>query len=81
MRTFVGLVITAGIIGAVVLHKQRDSVPTQASAPTSPAVRAAAAAVPSPAGQPSQHWPKRALDRAADVKRQVADQRKSDERP
>ena len=79
MRAFIGIAAAAGIIGAVVLQKQRVAAPEQR-----PAVEAAAAAPvsskPAPAAQPSGHnWPKSAVDRAADVKRQVAEQRKGDE--
>ncbi len=79
MRTFLGLAAAAGIIGLVVMQKQREQPKEQASAPKPPTQTAAAAASAAPAAQPSQHWPKRALDRAADVKRQVADQRRGDE--
>lgn len=80
MRTLAGLVIAAGIIGAVVLHKQRESAGQQASALKPSPVTATGAPAPAPTGQASQHnWPKRALDRAADVKRQVGEQRKADE--
>ena len=75
---FLGLVAAAGIIGAVVLQKQRESTTPEPSTFKPSAVKTAAA--PAPPGQASQHnWPKRALDRAADVKRQVAEQRRGDE--
>lgn len=80
MRTILGLVAAAGIIGAVVMHKQRQA-PEEQPVAAKPAVGAIAKApVAAPAGQPpAQHWPKRSLDRAADVKRQVADKNKADE--
>ena len=82
MRTFVGLVIAAGIIGAVVLQKQRETSAPAASALKPSATKTTAAPAPAPAGEASKHnWPKRALDRAADVKRQVGEQRKGDETP
>ena len=75
MRLSAGLVIATAITGLVVLQQRRES--GQAQQPTA-AIDAAAA----PTGQAGQrHWPTRALDRAADVKRQLADQRKGDERP
>ena len=74
MRTFIRFVIAVGIGGAVLLQKQREQAP-----PASTTKRASAAARPAgaPIEQPSQqNWPKRALDRAANVKRQAAEQRK-----
>ncbi len=81
MRLSAGLVIATAIVGLIVLQKQRDSAtPENASSGTAPVVAKAAAPAAAPLAQASpQHWPKRALDRAADVKRQVADQRRSDE--
>ena len=80
MRTFLGLVAAAGIIGAVVMQKQRQATEKQPVAAKPAVVATAKAPAAAPAGQPpAQHWPKRALDRAADVKRQVADKNKADE--
>ncbi len=80
MRTFLGLVVAAGIIGAVVIQKQRQAPDKQPAATTPAVVATTKAPVAAPAGQPTaQHWPKRALDRAADVKAQVADKNKRDE--
>ena len=80
MRTFLGLLVAGGIIAAVVLHKQRESAAPGPSALTPSPLSSAAAPALVPAGEPAKHnWPKRALDRAADVKRQVGEKRKSDE--
>ena len=81
MRAAIAFIITAGVAGAVVLQKQRESQHVEPAAAKPAAVSAAQGPAPSAGGkQPvAQHWPKRALDRAADVKRQVGDQRNSDE--
>ena len=74
MRAALAFIITAGIAGAVLLQKERESTPSSRT-PTAPRTLSAAQAE-----QPvAQHWPKRALDRAADVKRQVTEQREDDE--
>ncbi len=80
MRAFIAVTITAGIIAAIVLRKQPEpAAPQPAVQKTAPATLSKAP-VAAPASEPSQHnWPKRALDRASDVKRQVAEQRKGDE--
>ena len=81
MRKAIAFIIIVGVAGAIVLQKQRasqhaesaDAKPASFSAAQAPAGSAAAQ-------QPvAQHWPKRALDREADVKRQVGEQRNSDE--
>ena len=77
MRTSLGLLLAAGTV-AVILLKQREAPVAQAPV-VKPAVASAGAPAAAPPGQPSQQWPKRALDRAADVKRQVGEQRKGDE--
>ena len=80
MRIFLGLLVAGGIVGAVVMQKQRQAPDKQPAAPKPAVVATAKAPTAAPAGQPAaQHWPKRALDRAADVKRQVADKNKADE--
>ena len=80
MRAFIAVTVAAGIFAVIVLQKQRATTPPQASAgQTAPAATPKAPAA-APSGQASAHnFPKRALDRAADVKRQVAEQRKGDE--
>ena len=79
MRAFIAVTLTAGIIAAIVMRKQPEpAAPQPAAQKTAPAALSKAQAA-APANQPSQHWPKRALDRASDVKRQVAEQRKGDE--
>ena len=72
MRILVGFLIVAAVIGGFVAHKQRQE-PT-ASAQT---VNASSAF-----REPSKYnFPKRTLDRVGDVKRQVAEERKSTEIP
>ena len=72
MRILVGFLIVAAAIGGFVVHKQRQEA---AAAQT-------ASAIPTPRPATSQYnLPKRALDRANDVKRQVAEERKSNEVP
>jgi hypothetical protein len=71
MRALVVVIITVAVAAGVLKHRNR----VKSDAPAQPAVRAEQQAAAS--GEPSQHhWPKRALDRAADVKRQVHEQRK-----
>ena len=80
MRAFLGFLLAAGIIGGGLYHKQRGAAHADAADLKPSAVPSAKAPAAAPPAQPSpHHWPKRALDRAADVKRQVADQRKTDE--
>ena len=78
MRVSAGVVITIGIVAVVVLQKHREPAAPQQPTQTS-AAPAVAGSVAAPEAQAiAQHWPKSALDRAADVRRQVAEQRKSD---
>lgn len=79
MRTFIGLVVAAGIIYVVV--QKRGEQPNGERPAAKPVVAStAAASKAAPVAEPAaNHWPKRALDRANDVKRQVAEQRKGDE--
>jgi hypothetical protein len=77
MRTSLGLLLAAGTIAVIVL-KQREVPVAESPAANRAVAPAAAAPAAVPAQQASQHWPKRALDRAADVKRQVAEQRNAD---
>lgn len=73
MRAFIWFVICAALIGGFVVHKQRQE--STATAETQ-------SATPTPRPATSKYnMPKRALDRANDVKAQVAAQRKSDEVP
>jgi hypothetical protein len=73
MRTLLVIVIAAVGIGLLIKRgggpAAKEAKPaTVASTPAAPTTR-----------QPSEHnWPKRSLDRAAEVKRQVAAQRASD---
>ncbi len=70
MRIVLALVAALAIGGGVVAHKHRT---------TTPVVAQTAAKVSAPSPTLSQHnWPKRSLDRAHDVKRQVLKQRKAD---
>ena len=81
MRTFMGLVIAVGIGAAVLVQKQRQqSKPAAEITETTAVARASAAPSAAAAGPASeQNWPKRALDRAAEVKRQVAEQHKQND--
>lgn len=74
MRVVVFLLAAVSIAGAVLNYVRREP-PTAAKQEAKAPV-----AQPSATREPSEHnWPKRALDRAADVRRQVTDQRKQDE--
>jgi hypothetical protein len=73
MRALIVVVLAVAIIAAVLKHRNGAEPDTPTQQPT-PAQQQTSAA-----REPSQHnWPKRSLDRAADVKRQVAEQRKED---
>jgi hypothetical protein len=80
MKTLIALVVVVLVIGGIVRHRQ-----DQAAAPA----KVSAAAAPEPATTkpqasraPSAHnFVKSAIDRANDVKRQVAEQRQSNEVP
>ena len=74
MRALVAVIITVAVAAGVLKHRNR----LKSDAPAQTAVRAEQQATGS--DEPSQHhWPKRALDRAADVEHQLAEQRKQDE--
>jgi len=68
MRTFLGLIAAVAIIGGVLKYRERQE--PAANAVTAPP--AASAATP-------RHFPKQALDRAAEVKREVAKEHASNE--
>ena len=72
MRIFVALLVALAIGGGVLAYRKHE-------APTAVSTKDAKPAH-SPASSPSENsqhnWPKNALDRAADVKRQVLQQRK-----
>ena len=71
MRIFAVLLIAVGFIVAMI---QRDGKNTATAKDKPVAVLASAKTTPTP----SEHnWPKNALDRANEVKRQVGEQRKS----
>ena len=74
MRTVIVLVVVAGLGWLFLFQKQRE--------PEKPAAAPTVAASKQPATSPrppSEHnWMKRSLDRANEVKRQVAEQRKQD---
>ena len=73
MRAVVIVVIIVAVTAGVLKHRNRAQ--SDASA-EKPIVAQQQATAPR---EPSEHnWPKRALDRAADVKRPVAEQRKED---
>ena len=76
------LLAISAIGGAVFKFRSSDSTaPTEKTAHAQPASNAA----PNPSAAPRQtsehNWAKHSLDRAADVKRQVAAQRKSNDVP
>ena len=71
MRIFLGFVIVAAIVGGFLSHRKQE--PPVAPAPVAVVMKAQA----TPARQTSEHnWPKYSLDRAAEVKREVLEQRK-----
>jgi len=73
MRILLGLIVTAAIAYGVLRYKKSEE-------PAAAPVATAKAQVAQPAASPrevSEHnWAKRSLDRAAEVKRQVAAQQK-----
>jgi len=71
--TFLLLLLSLGAGGAMLVNARRTQTPPNSVASESAPVAAPKVAV-------SQHnWPKHALDRTAEMKRQVADQRKQDD--
>ncbi|MGI9086741.1 MAG: hypothetical protein ACR2HH_03205 [Chthoniobacterales bacterium] len=72
MRTLPGLIlIAATLVASTSCRKSEDAATPSANSST---------AQPAPSRQPYQHdWAKSALDRAAEVKRQVAEKRRQDE--
>ncbi len=76
MRIGIGLVIVGAVVAGIVMDRHRE----KPAAPP-PAVAASVAAPVTSPRQASEHnWPKSALDRVADVKRQVAEKRKEEGR-
>lgn len=76
MRTLLVIVIAA--VGIGLLIKRGGGPAAKEAKPATVASTPAATMAPT-TRQPSEHnWPKRSLDRAAEVKRQVAAQRASD---
>jgi len=76
MRKFLVLTVLAGLTLLFVVQKQNEPAKTAASEKKVPAQHVTSAQAPRPV---SEHdWMKRSLDRANDVKRQVAQQRKED---
>ena len=67
MRTFFGLVAAVAVVAGVLKYREG-----QQPAPAEQSVRTPAASAQPAAAATPRHFPKRALDRAADVKRQVA---------
>ncbi len=72
MRFVVGFLIVAAIAAGILKHTRHEEAADPATS------TAQVAKLPAtPAQRASEHnWPKSSLDRAADVKRQVAQQRK-----
>ncbi len=76
MRFLATAIIAAAIVYFVFRSPAPESVsPSAMSAPKSPASSPAAPAAD------TVSWPKRSLDRAAEVKQQIATARKADENP
>jgi hypothetical protein len=75
MRFVFGFLIVAAIAAGILKHTRQDN-----SAPPATTAAQTAKALPATTVQtPSAHnWPKSSLDRVAEVKRQVAQQRKED---
>lgn len=73
MRIVLVCLVVGAVIGGVLYNRS--------GTPDTPAPKVVAATAPANASrEPSQHnWPKRALDRAAEVKKQVAAERKSND--
>ena len=68
MRILLGLIVVVTIAGAVFTHRKNEQAAATAKAPITQ---------PAAPREVSQHdWAKRSLDRAAAVKRQVAQQQK-----
>ncbi|HMJ04655.1 MAG TPA: hypothetical protein VK474_00230 [Chthoniobacterales bacterium] len=70
MRFLLGTVVAVAVIGGVVLHRQRE----EGAAP----VQTVSAQPEKVVAPRAPHWPKSALDRANELKRQVATQRAED---
>ncbi len=74
MRTLAWLLVAVVLVGGFVMHRRQQqtaAVPQPSTAVAAPVAR-----------EPSEHnWPKRALDRVDEVKRQVAAERKSNDVP
>lgn len=74
MKIVVGFLIVACVVGFLLSRR-----PPEKPAAAAPIVSAPSAQSAAPR-EPSEHnWPKRALDRVGDVKRQVAAQRAQDD--
>ncbi len=73
MRNLIIAIAVVALIGGFLAHRQEQ--------PQIPAEQSVAIAKPAPAPTRQPHWPKSALDRAADAKRQVNAQRESNETP
>lgn len=76
MRLVLGILAVIAVGVGISKHLVREQ--PAASVPPAAIVNAQPTAAATPARQP--HWPKSALDRAAEVKQQVAQQRKENER-
>jgi hypothetical protein len=72
MRTFLALVVAVAIIGGFLKYRQRSQAPL--------AVEPSGSNAGAPNATPAQ-WPKSAIDRATDVKRQVAKEKSADATP
>ncbi len=70
MRSFLILVVIAGLSGLYYWQKHHETV--AATGPAKPPAAAVAQLSPAPSGQASEHnWMKRSLDRARDVTEQA----------
>ena len=78
MKTLVAIVVLVLVVGGIVRHRQdQAAAPAKVTAAIAPAT---AAAKPEASRAPSAHnFAKSAIDRANDVKRQVVEQRQSND--
>ena len=74
MRKFLVIAVLAGLTWFFIVQKRSESAKPEQKSKT--AIQVAASASPRPVSE--HNWMKHSLDRANEVKRQVAEQRKTD---
>ncbi len=80
MRSFLILVVIAGLSGLYYWQKHHETV--AATGPAKPPAAAVAQLTPAPSGQASEHnWMKRSLDRARDVRDNARDKTQQSQQP